>query len=60
MNAAGQVKSYLPKARFILRHNRRRVAFVFLNLIFQEDWMRRFTWVMVCSSIAGDLFGYRR
>ena len=44
MNATGQVKSYLPKAALYLGIIGA-VSLLFFNLIFQEDWMRRFTWL---------------
>jgi hypothetical protein len=44
MNAVGQVRSYLPKAGLYLGIIGA-VSLLFFNLIFQEDWMQRFTWL---------------
>lgn len=44
MNASGQVRSYLPKAGLYLGITGA-VSLLFFNLIFQEDWMQRFTWL---------------
>jgi hypothetical protein len=44
MNAAGQVNSYFPRAALYFGIIGA-VSLLFFNLIFQEDWMRRFTWL---------------
>ncbi|MDD4923627.1 MAG: hypothetical protein PHF74_02170 [Dehalococcoidales bacterium] len=44
MNAAGQAKSYLPKAALYFGIIGA-VSLLFFNLIFQEDWTQRFTWL---------------
>jgi hypothetical protein len=44
MNAAGQVNSYLPRAALYFGIIGA-VSLLFFNLIFQEDWMQRFTWL---------------
>ncbi|MFZ7101805.1 MAG: hypothetical protein ACOWWO_03980 [Peptococcaceae bacterium] len=44
MNTAVQVKSYLPKAALYFGIIGA-VSLLFFNLIFQEDWMQRFTWL---------------
>jgi hypothetical protein len=44
VNAAGQVNSYLPRAALYFGIIGA-VSLLFFNLIFQEDWMQRFTWL---------------
>ncbi len=44
MNGSGRVKSYLPKAALYFGIIGA-VSLLFFNLIFQEDWMQRFTWL---------------
>lgn len=44
MNTSGNVKSYLPKAALYLGIIGA-VSLLFFNLIFQEDWTQRFTWL---------------
>jgi hypothetical protein len=44
MDTTGQVKSYLPKAALYFGIIGA-VSFLFFNLIFQEDWLHRYTWL---------------
>ena len=44
MNTDGQVKSYLPKAALYFGIIGA-VSLLFFNLIFQEDWVQRYTWL---------------
>jgi hypothetical protein len=44
MDTTGQVKSYLPKVALYFGIIGA-VSFLFFNLVFQEDWLQRFTWL---------------